>query len=118
MPLRRAYVKRNKDKEKLAPLTPIGPLDGHVTHVEFWATFQVLAQAMIAQNNREVLAPINPNVNMITVRVQNFTRMNPLEFHGSKVDDDPQKFIEGIQKITEIMAVTSIENRVAQIWFK
>lgn len=33
--------------------------------------------------------------------------MNPPNFHRSKVDEDPQKFVEGVKKITEIMGLSS-----------
>ncbi|KAH0645013.1 hypothetical protein KY284_032897 [Solanum tuberosum] len=38
--------------------------------------------------------------------------MNLPKFHGSKVIEDPQKFIEGIQMNIEIIGVTSIERQV------
>jgi len=36
--------------------------------------------------------------------------MKPLKFYGSKVNKDPQEFIEGIKKITETMGVTLVES--------
>ncbi|WMV32807.1 hypothetical protein MTR67_026192 [Solanum verrucosum] len=33
---------------------------------------------------------------------EDFPRMNPPEFHGSKVDEDPQEFIDGMFKIVEL----------------
>lgn len=49
--------------------------------------------------------------------------MNHLEFHGSKVENDPQEYIDGIQKITQIISVTLIEISdlnvlPAKIWYK
>ena len=35
--------------------------------------------------------------------------MNPPSFHGSKVDEDPQEFIDQVQKVTDIIWVTTIE---------
>lgn len=35
--------------------------------------------------------------------------MNPLEFHGSNMDEDPQEFIDGIQKIVEVFGVMEFE---------
>ncbi|WMV50061.1 hypothetical protein MTR67_043446 [Solanum verrucosum] len=59
-------------------------------------------------------------------RVRDFMRMNPPVFHGSKVDEDPQEFIDEVCKILTIMDVGACEKAelvayqlkgVAQIWF-
>ena len=63
-----------------------------MTDMKFRVSFQVLAQAMIAQANREVVVPVNPNAGMEATRLRDFTSMNPLEFYGSKVEEDPQEF--------------------------
>ncbi|WMV41472.1 hypothetical protein MTR67_034857 [Solanum verrucosum] len=44
-------------------------------------------------------------------RVRDFTRMNPPEFHGSKVEEDPQEFIDKVNKVLMIMGVTPVENK-------
>ena len=52
--------------------------------------------------------------------------MNPLEFYGFKLNEDPQDFIEEIFKIFDIMGVASSEKAelaayqlkgLPQIWF-
>jgi len=52
--------------------------------------------------------------------------MNSTEFHCFKMDEDPQEFIEGLQKSVDIIGVTPVENvelaayqlkGVAQVWF-
>lgn len=75
--------------EAQAPQSPIGPLDEQISHDEFKVAFRALAQAVTAQAYREVVSPVNPQVNTAAISVKVFTRMNPVEFHGSKVDDDP-----------------------------
>ncbi|WMV46269.1 hypothetical protein MTR67_039654 [Solanum verrucosum] len=75
-----------------------------VTNAEFRATFQVLSQA-----NKEFVNPVNINVGTAATRVRDFTRMNPLEFHGSKVEDDPQELIDEVYKVLMIIGVTPVE---------
>ncbi|WMV46248.1 hypothetical protein MTR67_039633 [Solanum verrucosum] len=63
---------------------------------------------------------------MMETRVWDFTRINPLEFYGSKVEEDPQESINELHKVLMIMGVTQVEkaeldtyqlNGVAQVWF-
>lgn len=37
--------------------------------------------------------------------VRDFTRLNPLEFHGSKIVKELQEFVDEFYKIVEIMGV-------------
>ncbi|WMV41072.1 hypothetical protein MTR67_034457 [Solanum verrucosum] len=111
----RAYARRNagenanREAPPQAPQVPVDPLAEQVTNVEFRDAFQVLAQAMNTQANREVVAPVNRNVGTTTTRVRDFTRMNTPEFHGSKVEEDPQEFIDDVYKVLMFMRVTSVE---------
>ncbi|WMV38082.1 hypothetical protein MTR67_031467 [Solanum verrucosum] len=75
-------------------------------------------QAMTTQANREDNAPVNPNVGTMTVRIQDFTRMDPLEFHGSKVDEDPQELLNEIYKIVEVKVFEFINIRQGNMSLK
>ncbi|XP_049381260.1 uncharacterized protein LOC125845772 [Solanum stenotomum] len=64
---------------------------------------------MTAQVNKEVVAPVNLNMNTTTSKVRDCTRMNPLELYGSKVEEDPQEFMDEVYKVLAIMGVTLLE---------
>ena len=98
-----------KRKNQPAP-HPKDPLGEQVSHAEFRATFTTLAQSMAAQNEWPPLITTNPVANPKAARVQDFTRMNPPSFHGSKPDEDPQEFIDQVQKVIDIIGVTYIKS--------
>ena len=56
----------------------------------------------MTQANREVTVPLSLDIITMASRVRNFTRMNPMEFHGSKVEEDPQDFISDVTKVLMI----------------
>ncbi|XP_049371080.1 uncharacterized protein LOC125836028 [Solanum verrucosum] len=62
----------------------------------------------MVQANREVINHVNLIVGTAVTRMRDFTRMNLPEFHGLKVEEDPQEF-EEIHKIVEIMRFTPLE---------
>lgn len=79
------------------------------------------AQVMTAKANRCVV----DHVNSATSRVMAFYRMNFLEFYASKVKEDPQRCIQQVYKVLDIMGVSSVEKAelsayqlkdVAQLW--
>ena len=59
-------------------------------------------------------------------RLGEFVRMNPPIFLGSKVEEDPQEFLDGVYKVLSAMGVTSKEKAklssyllrdISQIWY-
>ena len=59
-------------------------------------------------------------------RLRDFSQINPLTFYGSKVDEDPQEFVDEVYKVLYIRGVTSSDKAelasyqlkdVAQTWY-
>ncbi|XP_049368383.1 uncharacterized protein LOC125833277 [Solanum verrucosum] len=108
------------------PQALIDPLGENNTNTELRMDFQVLAQAMTAQANREMVVHVNPNVGTTTSRVRDLIRMNPREFYGSKVEENPSRLIDELYKVLAIIGVT-LEKKaelaayqlkdVTQVWY-
>src|SRR5688572_31042445 len=123
MARRRAPVNRglNINEEGQVP-NDDGPMVDEVPYevpvVDVNATLTQMANAIAMQVGRNAPTPAS--------RIQDFTRMNPPEYYGSKANEDPQDFIEEIFKIVDIMGVSPTEKAelaayqlkgIAQIWF-
>ncbi|WMV50180.1 hypothetical protein MTR67_043565 [Solanum verrucosum] len=74
---------------KAPPQAPQVSIDPSVmSNADIRPSFQTLAQAMMAQVNRVVVALVNPSLNLAALRMKNFIKMNPPKFYGSKVEED------------------------------
>lgn len=71
-------------------------------HGELWDALTLLAQVMANQANQGAQAP---HALTLASRVRDFMRMNPPEFNSSKVNEDPQEFIDEVYKVLSIMGV-------------
>ena len=90
-----------------------------------------IREALIAID-RVVIMQANFNMmprvveNIMTSRLRYFVRMNPPIFLGSKLNEDPQEFLDGVYKVLSAMGFTSMEKAelasyqltyVAEIWY-
>lgn len=50
---------------------------------------------------------MNLNANTIVSRIRDFTRMNHLTFFASNVEEHPQKFINEVFRVMDVMGVSS-----------
>ena len=64
----------------------------------------VVNNHLFAQPNQGV-GP-QPNARTPTSRIRDFIRMKPPTFHVTKVDEDPQGFIDEVFKVVDAMGVT------------
>ncbi|WMV49550.1 hypothetical protein MTR67_042935 [Solanum verrucosum] len=90
---KKSLVRRNLNVEREDPQDLVDLLAKQVTHVEFRDVFQVLVQVIMVQTNKEVVAPVNQYMGTVVTKVPDFTRTNPLKFHGMQMEEDPQEFI-------------------------
>ena len=64
----------------------------------------VVTNHVVSQQNLEV-GP-QPNASTPTYRIRDFMRNNHPNFHGTKVDEDPQGFIDDVLKVVDAIGVT------------
>lgn len=82
-----------------APQSNQAPVDpSAMSNDEVKSTFQMLAHPLEAQANSYIGHHVNPNMSTVASRLRDFGRMNPHEFLGSKVEEDPQRFIDEVSK--------------------
>uniref|UniRef100_M1DRK3 Polyprotein n=1 Tax=Solanum tuberosum TaxID=4113 RepID=M1DRK3_SOLTU len=55
------------------------------------------------QFNQQVPILANASGGSVAARVRDFVRMNPTEFLGSQIGEDPQNFIDEVKKIFEVI---------------
>ena len=89
-----------------------------MTNADLWAALMNLTQIMMSQGhviNNHIIAQDKqgvgpqPNPRTPSSRIWDFMRMNPPSFHGTKVDEDPQDFIDDVFKVIDVMGVTPMD---------
>ena len=74
---------------------------------------------MTDQANQGVRPHVNPNKSSPAYRIQDSLRMNPQTLHLTKVDEDPQGFIDNVFKVEDATGVTSRDKlEIASYQFK
>ena len=77
-----------------------------MSNVAIKATIHSLTQVLSTQVARDTSVQVNLNASIITSKIRDFTRMNPLTFFNSKVEEDPQGFIDEVFKVLDAMDVS------------
>ena len=86
------------------PQNPQVPIEEWaMSNVEIRLAIHSLTQVLTTQVARDARVQVNLYANTTTSRIRNFTRMNPPTFYGSKVEEDPQEFIdEGFKDVAQV----------------
>lgn len=69
----------------------------------FRASFNTFARGMTTQENRGDVVSLNTNVYMTKTRVVVFVRMNPREFHCSRVEEDHKESTDEVYNVLMII---------------
>ncbi|XP_047269505.1 uncharacterized protein LOC124899265 [Capsicum annuum] len=89
----------------VAPIPPSGASDPDIK-----GAIQLLTQLVAAQAQRQnVDIPVATQEGIAKSRIKDFLRMNPPEFTGSKLTEDPQYFIDETHRICKVMWVPNTD---------
>ena len=101
----------NKEVPPLAPQNSQVPIEERdMSNVEIRSAINGLTQVLSKQVARDSSIQVNRNASTTNLGIRDFTRMNPPTFFFSKVDEDPQGFMDEVFKVLESMGVSSQEN--------
>ena len=77
--------------------------------IEIRSSIHRLTQLFSTKCSRDSRVKVNPNANTTSSKIRDFTKMNPPIFLVSKVEEDPQGFIDEVFKVVYAMGISSIE---------
>lgn len=114
MDTRWAYVERNTGeygtKRSSSSSSSIGQPFGRASnYYRFQGYFSSVLSSHDGSRQEEGFFPVNPNFGIVASKVSDFTRMNPLKFYISKVEEVPQEFIDEVDKVLMIMGMTLVK---------
>ena len=116
------------DNVDQALINPIPLTDGYIrgSLIQLTQGTTVQVKAMTAQANKELVPRPQQQVTIMASRLRDFTWMNAPTFYESKVDEDPQEFIDEVYKILLAIGLSTSEKAelatnqlkdVAQTWY-
>ena len=115
VPLQEPQVPPDSQGPQVPPMPQAPFFEGYMTNAELQAALTNLTQLMTAEDhvvNNHLVGQANqgyrpqPNSSTTTCRIRNLMRMNPPTFHGSKVYEDSQGFIDEVFKVVDARVVT------------
>ena len=65
-----------------------------------------VARGVTTQTNLCMVPMMNVVERTMMSRLRDFVRMNPHIFHGSKVGENPQEFLDNVYMVLSVMGVT------------
>ena len=78
-----------------------------LTYKEIRESLLSLSLVVTTQTNLSMMSRSNIVVRSMNSRLRDFVRINPQIFVYSKVEEDPQEFLDGVYKVLSSMGVIS-----------
>lgn len=93
-----------------APQNPQVPFEeGAMSNIEIRSAIHCLTQVLASHVCMDTSVQVNPYANTTASTIRDFTGMNTPTFDGSKVEEDPRRFIDEVFEVLDAMGVSSQE---------
>ena len=98
-----------------------------MSNVKIRSAIHSLTHVLATQVVRDARVQVKQNDNTTASRIRYFTRMNPPTFFGSKVEEDPQGFIDEVFNVLDAMGISYQEKAelasyqlkdVTHVWYE